>query len=213
MRESFKKLVPRAIGTYLNMLSLFSPARTQKKAFDLFSKPRRGRIGEHHKAFLDNAKEARVEHDGLEIQVYHWPGKGPTILLVHGWESNSHRWKMLIEQLIPQGYDIYTFDAPAHGHSTGTNLYVPLYRDVLHTIISRYAPQYIIGHSVGAMTTLYELSQSKDNNIKKAVLLGPPDDLDSILGEYRSILGLRQRVMQQLDAYFQKRFGFKRIQT
>lgn len=209
MRESFKKLVPKIIGKYLNTLSYISPSATKEKAFDLFSKPRRGAIGEHHTPFLDPAKDTIINLNDLKLQTYHWPGKGKTVLLVHGWESHSHRWKMLIEELQKKDFNIYAFDAPAHGYSTGSNLYVPLYRQALEEVISYCSPSLIISHSVGAMTALYHLSQNNDHAIEKAVILGPPDDLNSILKEYRSILGLSQRVMNQMDQYFLERFGFR----
>lgn len=209
MRESFKKWVPKIIGKWLNTLVYFAPKKTAKIAFKIFSKPRQGKISPHHEAFLNPARSQNISIKGLTLQTYHWQGNKSTILLVHGWESHSHRWKNLVERLQKEDYNIIAFDAPAHGYSTGTHLYVPLYEEALNTMIDKFNPAIVIGHSVGGMTTIYNQHLNKRNSIKKLVILGPPDKLVDILAEYQRILSLNKKVMLALDTYFLKHFGFR----
>ena len=48
MNKLVKKILPKAIGFYINALALVNPKASARKAFKVFSKPRRGRIGAHH---------------------------------------------------------------------------------------------------------------------------------------------------------------------
>ncbi len=208
MRESLKRLLPKAIGNYINLLAWINPKAAARKAFAVFSKPRRGRVGDHHSSFLDPARTEKLNLKNIEIQVYHWPGDGKRILLVHGWESHTHRFKAMVNRLISAGYDIYALDAPAHGHSTGNRLYVPIYEEALRMVREKYRPHYIIAHSIGAMTAIYNQYKNPLDDVEKMVILGAPDKLEDILKDYQKIIGLSSRGMKALNNYFIKRFGF-----
>ena len=209
MNKMIKTILPKAIGSYINLLAIINPKASARKAFRVFSKPRQGKIGPHHKAFLNPVLQPKIEAEGLSIQPYKWPGTGKTILLVHGWESHSHRWKEMVLRLQKENYNIIAFDAPGHGYSTGEYLYVPLYNNVLKTVLQTYKPDFIIGHSIGAMTTLYNQSQETNYKASKLVILGAPDKLESILLDYKKIVGLSDRALVALDRFFMKTFNFK----
>ena len=128
MKKILIKLLPKILGTHINALSIWSKRAAARRAFLVFCTPRGGRIKENQKELLDAAKDKIITiSDAVKIQTYKWEGTGPTILLIHGWESNSHRWYKLIEALQKESYTIIAFDAPAHGNSSGKILNVPLY--------------------------------------------------------------------------------------
>ena len=209
MSTILKKIIPKIIGLYLNILVWFLPKTVAKKAFAVFSKVRKGRVLPHQKTYLDVAKHNVLELEGYKIQTYHWEGSKETVLLVHGWESNTWRWHKLIEKLQEADYNIIAFDAPAHGYSTGTHLYVPLYATVLQKILLEYAPQHLIGHSVGGMTLLFNEYNHPNSGIEKIVTVGSPSEFHEILTHYKNLLGLNKRVMKSLELYVFNRFGFK----
>lgn len=209
MNKLIKKVLPKALGAYINLLALVNPKASAKKAFQVFSKPRQGKIGPHHEDFLNPVLQPKIETEGLSIQPYRWEGTGKTILLVHGWESHSHRWKEMVLRLQKEQYNIIAFDAPGHGYSSGEYLYVPLYNNVLNTMLQTYKPHFIIGHSIGAMTVLYNQSQTANYKASKLVILGPPDRLESILFDYKKILTLSDRSLAALDEFFMTHFNFK----
>ncbi|HET8735850.1 MAG TPA: alpha/beta fold hydrolase [Pricia sp.] len=131
------------------------------------------------------------------------------MLLVHGWESNTFRWRNLIAKLTSAGYHVVAFDAPGHGYSSGEKLHVPLYADCLQRLIRTYRPSHIIGHSVGGMTLLYNHSIHPDPDIKKIVTIGSPSEFHEILSHFKHLLGLNDRVVYALGDYVYDRFGFK----
>ena len=157
MKKVIGKLIPRIIGSYFNIASLITPKKMAAKAFILFCTPRKGQVSPKQKEFLENAKDLIIEVENNSIQTYKWKGSGSTILLMHGWESNTFRWRNFIPLLQKENYNIIAMDAPAHGNSSGTQFNIPLYTTCAQKIINTYSPTFIIGHSLGGMTLLYNL--------------------------------------------------------
>ena len=208
----FKKILPKLYGFYFNLLVWFFPKKIAHQAFKVFCTVRKGRVLPNQEQYLDNAKLEIVTVAEHEIQLYHWPGEKETVLLVHGWESNAWRWHKLIEKLQAANYNIIAFDGPAHGHSSGKFLYVPLYAEVLQGILTKYRPKIVIGHSVGGMTVLYNEYTHPNKDIEKIVTIGSPSEFHEILTHYKDLLGLNKKVMQALETYIQKRFGFTPVE-
>lgn len=207
-----KKILPKVYGLYFNLLVWFFPKKIAQQAFNVFSTVRKGRVLPHQKSYLNSAKLELLELAQHKIQVYQWPGKKETVVLVHGWESNSWRWHKLIQKLQEAQYNIIAFDAPAHGYSTGRNLYIPLYAEVLQKVLLRYRPQMIVGHSVGGMTVLYNEYKNPNPGIAKIVTVGSPSEFHEFLTYYKVLLGLSNKVMITLASYLNQRFGFTPVE-
>lgn len=203
------RLLPLAYGKYFNIASLVAPKKTADTAFHLFCTVRKGRVLPQQKGYLDNAKFEMLQIADHAIQTYRWPGSKETVLLVHGWESNSFRWRNLIEKLQANDYNIMAFDAPAHGYSSGKILYVPLYAQVLQHVLEKYRPKFLIGHSVAGMTMLYNEHQNPNTEIKKMITVGSPSEFHEIMGHYQHLLKFNDRVWGVLDEYIHTRFGFR----
>lgn len=190
-------------------MSLWSKKAAARKAFLIFCTPRGGRIKEDQKDFLNAAKDAQLKiNEEVTVQTYRWEGTGPTVLLIHGWESNAHRWWKLVNVLQKQNYNVITFDAPAHGNSTGKILNVPLYTESLQIVSQHYKPDVHVGHSIGALTTIFHYYTHQPAYIKKLVSLGAPSELSEIMKDYQAILSMNNSVMKGIDGLVQKRFGF-----
>ena len=209
MKKLVKKALPKLVGSYINTVHTIAPNRATKKAFNIFSTPRKGKIKPHQEGFLNAARSHIIEHDNILVQTYHWPGNGDTVLLIHGWDSNAFRWKTLVEHLQQQCYNIIALDAPAHGNSGGKILNVPLYTEFVRLLVQMHNPKHIIGHSVGGMTTIYHQMKFARPETKKLVILGAPSELKYFIKQYQSILGLNNNVIKSLDADIKNRFGFE----
>lgn len=203
-----KKIIPKLYGLYFNLFVWFQPNKVAQKAFEVFATVRKGSVLPNQKQYLDSAKLEVLNVGENQIQLYNWPGDKETVLLVHGWESNTWRWHKLIEKLQKAHYNIIAFDAPAHGYSTGKLLYVPLYAEALQAILLKYKPKVVIGHSVGGMTVLYNEYKNPNAFIDKIVTIGSPSEFHEILTHYKSLLGLNKKVMKTLESYIYTRFGF-----
>ena len=184
MKRILNSILPKIYGAYFNSIALYSRKVAAKKAFDLFCSPRKGKVLAHQKKFLDAALLKKVEVDGVQFQSYRWNGDRDTVLLLHGWESNSFRWRNLISFLQNERFDIIALDAPAHGYSSGTIFNAPLYVKGMRPLIEQYKPKHIVAHSIGGMTAL-----------------------SIIANGYQNILGLNKKVMEAMEALFLDLFG------
>lgn len=209
MKKLFNKYIPLLYGFYFNTLAVFSKEKAAKKAFDLFCTPRKGKVLAHQKDFLDSAKTETVEAEDVHFQTYHWPGTKDTVLLLHGWESNTFRWRNLIAFLKNEGFNIIAVDAPAHGYSSSKTFTAPLYVKGIKPVVEKYGPRQIIAHSIGGMTALYHQHKFPDAGIEKIVTLGSPSDFSVIAKGYQDFLRLNKKVMTAMDEHFFKLFGFR----
>ncbi|MDY8138588.1 alpha/beta hydrolase [Aquimarina sp. 2201CG5-10] len=208
MNKKVKKYAPIIIGKRLLLLFFFVPKKAIHKAFLLVCTPRKGKVLPDQIYFLEDAEDEIVIVDNLYIQTYRWPNDGETILMVHGWESNTHRWKTLIQKFHQKGYNVIAFDAPAHGNSSGKILNVPLYAECLQKVIELYRPNHIIGHSVGGMTTIFHQYKYPNDEIEKLVILAPPSELSRIMKGFQKILKLSPKFMKALEQYYKDQFGY-----
>ena len=208
VKKILQRLIPRLYGLYFNILAIFSKKSAAEKAFTLFCTPRKGKVLSVQKEFLEKAEHGVVEFGGMELQTYQWPGERPTVLLLHGWESNSFRWRNLIKYLLEEDFNVIAFDAPAHGKSTGKILNVPIYAECTDHMVKKFKPKYIVAHSVGGTTAVYQQYQYNTNSVEKLVTIGSPSELSEIMAHYQQMLKFNNRVLTALNEYFVKHFGF-----
>ncbi len=200
-----KKFIAKSIGKYLNLLSLIAPSYTAKKTLEIFAKVRKGKI-DKDKTFpiLEEGKQNRFHCNGHEIQRYHWKGSGKKVLLLHGWESNTHRWRNLIRSLKTKDFDIHAIDAPAHGYSSGTYHYLTNYAAAAKKMIEEYDIEIIVGHSMGGMAMLFAKSIKPLKTVKQLVSVGAPTDFSLIVAGYQNTIGFNKRVYRLLDQLIEK---------
>lgn len=200
----------KSYGLYINLFSIMSPIKASNKAFELFSSPRKGKLS--HDAIPNVLLDATLEtinYNQNDYQAYIWQGNDEIILLVHGWESNTSRWKKLLPYLKKTKKTIVAIDAPAHGLSTGTEFTVTNYAKIIAEMVKKYNPRYIIAHSIGGLASIYYQYINQNPAINKMILLGSPSDFQVIANNYCNTLSLNNRVKIELE----KRFAEKLTMT
>jgi esterase/lipase len=195
------------IRNYLNTLTFFNFKKGGQKAFEVFSKPRKGRLNEEQKKYLDLSKREVLYFENTAIQTYFWQGTKPPILLLHGWESNSARWQSLISVLKKNQYSIVALDAPAHGAS-GNSFFNPvLYANMVHEVVKKHEPFAIVGHSVGGYTTAFYLSNFEHPSVSKAVLMAAVSDNSVVFDYFLSYIKVNKRVRDAFYDYVTTHLG------
>lgn len=201
-------LLTKSIGFYINVLSFISPKKATQKAYDLFSIPRKGKITLNSiPEILQNAEALTLDFKGNAIQTYIWKGDKTVIFLIHGWESNSARWKKALPFLLETGNTIVAIDAPAHGLSSGIDFNVPKYAEFINHVAEKFKPQILIGHSIGGKACLYYQSLYENPSIKKMVILGAPSDFKVILKNYIALLSLNSIIYKGLENYYLENYN------
>jgi pimeloyl-ACP methyl ester carboxylesterase len=174
----------------------------------LYQRPFKGGILAFQQKFLDTADEQEVlDFEHIKIKTYRWLGKGPRVLLLHGWESNTWRWRKMIYHLKENGFDIVGMDAPAHGGTKGSwRFNAELYAKLANVVCKRYPPEIVIGHSVGGMTTVFLASHFELPSIQKYVVLASSNRWLEVAGKFHKALGLNTRIIDNFEKAFRKYF-------
>lgn len=138
-----------AVGTSLAERLFTSPRRHTRPAREntILATGRRFTIDVNLRSPRWNGKRTR-------IAAWRW-GLGPTVLLVHGWEGRGSQLGAFVEPLVRAGLSVVTFDAPAHGDSPGSRLYLTDHADTIVDVAKTVGPLHaIVAHSFGAPAVL-----------------------------------------------------------
>lgn len=129
----------------------------------LFTTPKRHPRPERERAILASGRRFTVDvllrsprwnGERTEVTAWRW-GVGPTVLLVHGWEGRGSQLCAFVEPLVTAGLSVVAFDAPAHGASAGSRLYLTDLADTIIDVAAAVGPLHaIVAHSFGAAATL-----------------------------------------------------------
>lgn len=208
MSPFFTRLLVHAVGKSLNLEVMLNSKSAGERALKLFCSPRKSKLRPVDETFCASADEQVVlQLDGMAIQTYHWKGKGPTILLAHGWESNASRWEELLMDLRAQDFNVVALDAPAHGKSGGKMFFVPLYAAMINEVLVKYPASPLIGHSIGGMAAAFCLWKYPNQNVDKLVVLGSPSSMQGMVTNFRKLLGFNAKVEKSMNTAFEKLFG------
>jgi esterase/lipase len=200
MKKTFYFLFTKSIGGYINLISFVFPKKATQIAHAYFSQPRKGKFTlDTLPKTLKEAHSETIQHSENTIQTYIWKGNDTVILLIHGWESNSSRWKKMLPYLKKSGSTIVAIDGPAQGLSSGKEFTVPKYAEFINIVVQKYQPNYIIGHSMGGKTSLYYQFKYQNPSVQKMVILGAPSDFTIILKNFTTLLSLNNKVKRNLE--------------
>lgn len=199
MKKTLYFLLTKSIGGYINLMSFIFPEKAVQLAHGYFSEPRKGKFTkEKLPKTLQSAHLETIFYNDDVIQTYIWKGNETVVLLIHGWESNSSRWKKLLPYLKKSGSTIVAIDGPAQGLSSGREFTVPKYAEFMDIVVKKYQPDYIIGHSMGGKTSLYYQYKYQNPSVKKMVILGAPSDFKIILNNFTGLLSLNDKMTKAL---------------
>jgi pimeloyl-ACP methyl ester carboxylesterase len=203
-----KKLITRVLGFYLNTLHGVSSKTAGAHGFRVFCYPFRTPLKPHQRTFLESARHERITVDGTEIQVYKWGSGERNLLLMHGWQSHSFRWKAFIDSFPGDKFSIYAMDAPGHGLSGGSFLTVPTYSTVVEQLIPRIGKiDTMIAHSIGAFTAVYTVSRLPRLPVNKLALLASPGEATEFINFFKTSLGLSTDTVHSVISHFESIIG------
>ena len=178
-----------------------------KIAYYFLTTPRRLADDPGADEFLQYADTGEFAFGKDSIYTYHWPGEGPSVLLLHGWESSTARWHELFGPLQRAGYDIHAIDAPAHGRSGGKKFNVFMYCQVLEEYFSglERVPDYWVGHSGGGMAAIYYCTDfGGAHRPRRIVSMAVPGLLENFIDKFCELVGANDRVKYGIETQFKR---------
>jgi pimeloyl-ACP methyl ester carboxylesterase len=203
-------VVPKALMLLIHFLEFLNPYWGMRLAAFFFSKPFRYKRPKREFPILSRAQRSTylVQKLNKTVWCYHWSGKGPKIVLVHGWSSRATNFYEIIEKLILLDYNVYAFDAVAHGESKGIITNIPELIKTLEELIQEWGPvEAILGHSGGGFASAYVVAQNP--RIKKLILISPFNKVTDVFKKYFEMIQLGEKARLLMIGYFTKLTGKK----
>ncbi len=136
-------------------------------------------------------------------------GKGPAVLLLHGWGGRGSNLAAFVDPLVEAGFRVVAYDAPAHGESDGENTSMIECSGAVLQVGRAFGPvRAAIAHSFGAPAAA--LAHEYGLEAERFVFIGPPISIMDLMIEIGETMGAPRHVCQLMVSDFEERFEFKR---
>lgn len=203
----------RLIRSWFAALARVSPRLAGRHAARIFFTPhRRARIAPGVLGGI-RPDEFSVRVDGTRVRGWSY-GRGPAILLVHGWGGCAADWAELAPPLAAAGYRAVLVDLPAHGRSGGRRTALPDMVRALHAIACEltFGPgdgfipfEAVVAHSFGGAAAV--LAAREGLVARRLVLLNPVGDPMSFADPVAHALGLTRESRAEMRERIRIRAG------
>lgn len=172
----------KIVRWFFPKLEIIAPFLARRYFIKIFFTPLKYGVPEKERAIENMAEKFSINVSGKRIQCYSW-GKGPMILLVHGWAGRATQFRRFIEILTANDYRVVGFDGPAHGNSEGKQTNIIEFEQVLKVIFKDAGePEAIIAHSFGGGAVLHAAMNGLP--VKKLINIASPTIGDEIINTY-----------------------------
>ena len=191
-----------SIGGYL------APRLTGLGAYKLWFTPTRFQTPASERSALESARVEHLKINDHNIATYGWGTSGPMILLVHGWSGRGTQLGSFVEPLIKAGYRVLSFDAPAHGNSSGkqTNLYEVA--DVIVRLQEHYGNfESVITHSFGG--PCLAVAMQRGLKTSRVINISPPASTKGLVEKFINTLNIPEKAGINLMDRIENTFGKK----
>jgi pimeloyl-ACP methyl ester carboxylesterase len=190
----------------LGALQAIAPPLAARVATRLFMTPPRNGKAPFDWAALGRAKDVAVEAAGETLRGVRL-GRGPAVLLVHGWGGRASQLAAFAPPLLEAGCSVVAFDGPAHGRSSGSTTNMVELANALREIAVRFHARAAIAHSLGAAALALALHRGLA--LESVVLVAPPHAPSPFLDGFGSELGLRAETREALRLRIERRVGLR----
>ena len=178
-----------------------APGLTAAVAERLFFKTRRNGARAGERDVLEGATPSSI----AGMKAWSW-GRGPTVLLVHGWNGRATQLGGFVQPLVARGFRVVAFDAFGHGDSPGTSMSLPEMASFIRHIADEVGDVYgLIAHSMGGAATTIALGDGL--KVERAVFISPPADPREFLQIFSAALAITDEVRRLLKERVERRVG------
>ena len=180
----------RAVRLGFRVASAVAPRTAERRAASLFLTPPRAKA---RNVVLEDADAGRyaleVREGELRVAAWSW-GRGPAVLLAHGWGGTAADMAPLAERLEAAGYRAVLFDFPAHGRSAGRRTNMVEWLRVMRALAAAVGPVHAVaGHSFGGATVAIAMAE-QGMAVRGAVLLAPVIGPAQFVERFTGTIGL-----------------------
>ena len=172
-------------------------------------------VQENEKKSLREAEKYQVTLNGEAIKCYAF-GEGPAVLLCHGWGSRAAHLAPMARIISRRGFRTILLDAPAHSSMEEkpakdmSSMFE--YASAISAVCGETDDVHaIIGHSLGAMATLFSIAQFPrmdmyNINSRRLVLISAPANFELVVDSFCNHHGLDTKSKSELFNGLQNSF-------
>lgn len=189
----------------LRVLCRIWPRAASRIAGELFRRPRRFAMPEREERLIHGAEQLMFSFGELtRIAAWRW-GRGPAVILTHGWEGRGAQMAAFAEPLVAAGFSVIAFDAPGHGQSSGSDSSLPHFAWALRRVAAEIGGAHaVVGHSLGCAAATVALRDGLA--VKKVVYVAPPLNPADYMRQFGAMFNLTDRVIHGLRERVEERF-------
>ena len=202
----------------LRGLERVSPTLAARVAVDWMFRTRRGRVEAWERTLLDEAEQLSLAGPSGPLAVYRF-GRGPLVLLVHGWNGRATQLGAFVPALVQAGYQVVAFDAPGHGASAGSRSSIVAFANAFDTVVDAVRPfcqpiHGVVTHSLGGSAAAFAMGRALAQGERggdaafsrtRLVFIAPPTDMREVTGQFSSALGLGDETLSEMQRVAEQR--------
>jgi pimeloyl-ACP methyl ester carboxylesterase len=193
------------VRAFFGLWGTIAPKSAGRIAARMFMKPRRHHTPRREARWLRQSERRDYDLENHTIATYWW-GRGPVVLLAHGWEGRGSQLGAFVEPLVEAGYCVVALDLPAHGHSSGKSTDAFTCGRVMRALCDKIGGVYgAVAHSFGGTAVLLAMSQGL--RLERTVLISPGVVEDTFFTGFAKIVGLPERATDELRRVIYGLFG------
>lgn len=200
--------VPKVIIYIGKILQFFSLKLTTLYLARLFTTPIKHKVPKRELEMDKNSNQKRILIPDVnkEIMVYQYGKSDKKILLVHGWSGRGTQLVKFADAFVKEGFSTISFDAPAHGKSSGNTTIMTEFIASIIEIDKKFGPlEAAVGHSLGGMALLNAIKRGL--KINRLTIIGSGDKVKDILDDFVYKLELKSEFSTHLQKYFEKKYN------
>jgi len=205
-KPSTTPIILKVLQTGFKIGGLVAPKLTGCAAYKLWISPPRFKTP---KSEANAELSARIEYHSIgnkSIATYQWGQAGPTVLLIHGWSGRGTQLGPFAEALVDSGFRVLSFDAPAHGKSSGKQTNIYEIAETISTLDKLYGPfKSVVTHSFGGPCLAIAMREGLKTT--RVVNISPPSKTAGLVKKFTDTLTIPSNVENELIRCIEKNFG------
>ncbi|HEX8562186.1 MAG TPA: alpha/beta hydrolase [Flavobacterium sp.] len=200
--------IPKAITLTAKFLERISPKLLTLFAARIFTTPIRHKTPKRELEMQRQSVQTMVNVETINkrVCVYEYGSASKKILLIHGWSGRGTQLVKIADAFLTHGYSTVSFDAPAHGKSSGSTTLMPEFIASIQKITAQFGPfEAAVGHSLGGMSVLNAVKRGL--KLERLVIIGSGNSVQDITDEFVTKLQVAPRFSALLREHFEKKIG------
>ena len=202
--------IPKVILLTAKVLQFISKNLATKFAAKIFGTPLKFNAPERELMMRESAKKELFDIPSInkKVMIYTYGYSKKKVLLAHGWAGRGTQLFQLADKILENKMMVISFDAPAHGLSSGKTTSMTEFIETIQQVNKKYGPfDAAIGHSFGGMALLNSVASGL--NINKLVTIGADNSIPQIFKYFVNKIGLKPVIARNLELFFEKKYKAK----